>query len=464
MNDSTLTEFFTGDYPSFAAYDNVRKMCSFVDGLKLSQRKAIYTFLKRFPNPTTESKTARLASSIAECTEYIHGEASLTGVLDSMAASFIGSNNYPLVIGHGNFGSRFAGAGSAASPRYTYCSIAPLTLKLFGGDDNALCPSQLFEGSEIEPKFFMPIYPIILLNGNEGLTSGWRMQIYPRNPSDVIKYITDVLRGKKPADPNKFIPYFKDFKGTTKIEHVTRPDGTVDQVFVNYGIIEKVNNTSLKITELPISYNYASYINVLTKLVDSGIIVDYDDHSDPKSDTFYFDIKVARTFFNTYSDLPSWIQVFKLSKTLTEQLNCIDVNNAVVEFGSIKDILDAFIKIRLEYYNTRRAYLINKYQQQIDLNTSRLIWCTGIINDTIKIRNVAKADIIAQLENNKQIIKKDDSYNYLLNMPLTSVTHEKLVELKASVAELIAMLQKISATSDADFMTTDLTDIQKHLS
>lgn len=463
MNDATLSEFFENDYVAFGSYDNLRKLCSYIDGLKLSQRKAIYTLLKKYSNPSTETKTARLASSIAETTEYIHGEASLTGVLDSMAASFVGSNNFPLVTGHGNFGSRFAGSGSAAAPRYTYVSIAPLTLKLFPADDNALCKSQIFEGTEIEPIHFMPIYPVVLLNGCEGLTSGWKMQIQPRNPKDVIKYINAKIAGKKTDDPNKFIPYFKNFTGKTTLEYRTNAQGETESYFVNYGTIKQLSSTSLHITELPVSFNYASYIKILDRLVESNTIISYDDKSDPKSDTFDFKVTVKRTFFTTYTDEASWITVFRLSKILSEQLNLIDCNNRVVEFKSMKELLDTFIAIRLTYYNKRKAYLINKYTEQQHLNESRYIWCKGIIDDTIKIKNTPRANVIEQLEQIKGIIKKDDSFNYLLNMPLTSVTREKMDELLKDINELKELIITTRNTPEETTMTNDLTELSKHL-
>ena len=464
MNDATLSEFFENDYVAFGSYDNLRKLCSYIDGLKLSQRKAIYTLLKKYSNPSTETKTARLASSIAETTEYIHGEQSLNGVLDSMAASYCGSNNFPLIVGHGNFGSRFAGPRSAAAPRYTYCSISPLTLKLFVEDDNALCKSQIFEGSEIEPQFFMPIYPVVLLNGCDGLTSGWKMQIYPRKPSDVIKYIKAKLHNKKCENPNNFIPYFKGFKGTTVQQEVDMPDGTKSLIFVNRGIVEKVTGTSLHISELPITYNYASYISVLDKLVETGTINHYDDKSDPKSDTFDFIVSVPRAFFTKYTDESDWIQVFKLSKILNEHLNCIDKDNRVVEFNNIKEMLDSFIEIRLSYYGLRRQYLLDKFGQQILINKSKWIWCKGIIDETIKIKNTPKDKVISQLEYNKDIYKKDDSYNYLLNMPLTSITKEKMDELKNSIEELQNKINELKATSDSDFMIADLDSLHNVLS
>ena len=457
----TLTEFFDTDYPSFGAYDNLRKMPSIIDGLKLSQRKVIYTMLKKFPNPSTENKTARLASYVAAETEYVHGEQSLCGVLDSMAAYFTGSNSFPLIAGHGNFGSRFQGFGSAAAPRYTYVSLAKLTTELFNKDDLVLCPSQIFEGTEIEPTFFMPILPLVFLNGSEGLSVGWRTQIYPRDPQDIIKYISQVIKGvKNPVNPNEFVPYFRGFKGVTKLMDVEGPVGVFRKEFVNFGIINKLSNTKLKITEIPIGFNHASYIKILDRLVERQTIVDYDDESDPKSDTFEFTISVKRTFFEQNSTEDEWIKTFRLSTTLNEQLNCIDRNNQVAEYTCVKDMLDDFIKIRLEYSQKRKEYLLNKYSETFKLSASRYVWCKGIIQETIKIKNKPKADIEKQLENIKHIIKHDGTYNYLFNMPITSITFEKMEELKKTMLDIKEKIATVNAQTANSITAADLTYIK----
>jgi DNA topoisomerase-2 len=203
---------------------------------------------------------------------------------------------------------------------------------------------------------------------------------------------------------------------------------------------------------------------VLDKLVETGTINNYDDKSDPKSDTFDFTVSVPRAFFTKYTDESDWIQVFKLSKILNEQLNCIDKDNRVIEFNNIKEMLDSFIEIRLSYYGLRRQYLLDKFGQQILINKSKWIWCKGIIDETIKIKNTPKDKVISQLEHNKDIYKKDDSYNYLLNMPLTSITKEKMDELKNSIEELQNKINDLKATSDSDFMVADLDSLHNVLS
>jgi len=466
MDNKTLSNFYTEDYPAFGYLDNIRKIASCVDGLKLSQRKAIYTLFKRFNKSSIETKTARLASAIAETTEYLHGEQSLCTVLETMAANYTGSNNYPLVIGHGNFGTRFAGSGSASAPRYTYISIADLDNILYNPDDRAICKSQTFEGNEIEPSYYIPIFPVIFLNGTDGLSTGWKTQILPRKPSDIIKYIEAVLtKDKKIPDPDKFLPYFRGFTGKTELIKTTNTEtNEVSFGFVNYGTIEKVNGTELKITELPITYSYEQYLKVLDRLLEKDIIVDYVDKADSKADKFEFTIKVKREFFKKNPDVSDWTKIFGLEKNLPEQLNLIDETNRIHEFNSIKEILDKFIDIRLDFYGKRKAYLLDKWLNELRVNLSKYLWCKGIIDETIKIRNVKKDAVVAQLEKIKDIVKQNDSYNYLLNMSLASITKEKMEELKKDIAELKAKIKDLKSTDEKTMWLNDLQALKSLLS
>lgn len=462
INTITFSEFYENDAPSYGAYDNLRKIASYVDGMKLSQRKVMYTLFKKFPNPGSENKTARLASSVAECTEYLHGEASLTQVLDTMAASFVGSNNYPLVRGHGNFGTRFSGAGSAAAPRYTYCSISPISSELFMETDRDLCNPQVFEGTEIEPQYMMPIFPILFLNGTDGISTGWKTLIYPRNPKDILRYIRAILnKADKVPHIENALPWFKGFAGETKLVKEKDSDGKINTKVINYGVVEKVNSNTLHISEIPITYTYASYIKVLDGLVEKGTIEDYEDLSDPKTDKFEFTIKVKRVFFENNKDVDSWVKVFNLAKPLNEQLNCIDENNRIREFNNIKEILDAFINIRLEYYKKRKNYLLNKYMDEIKLDVSKYVWCKGVIDETIHIKNKKKDDIVKQLENTDKIVQKDGSYNYLLNMPMSSITKEKMAELTEKIKGLKDLIKTVQKESIEEMWLTDLDEIEK---
>lgn len=459
MNTKTVTEFYKEEVPSYASYDLIRKCSSYIDGFKNAHRKIIWTMLENFGNPNTRTKTSQMSATVSLKSMYLHGETNLDGSLCTLAQSFVGANNYPLITGHGNFGTRFS--PEPAASRYTFVSISPLVSKLYD-KDRPLCKGQEFEGNTIEPAYYVPVFPTLFLNGSDGISTGYKQTIFPRNPKEIVKYIVAVLnKSERIPHIENALPWFKGFLGETKLVKEKDADGKVTAKVMNFGVVEKVNSNTLHISEIPITYTYASYIKVLDGLVEKGTIEDYEDLSDPKTDKFEFTIKVKRVFFEKNKDIDSWIKVFNLAKPLNEQLNCIDEANRIHEFSNIKEILDAFIEIRLQYYKLRKDYLLNKYMEEIQLDVSKYIWCKGVIDETIHIKNKKKDDIVKQLEKNDKIIQKDGSYNYLLNMPMSSITKEKMVELTEKIKNLKELIKTTQKQTIEQMWLSDLDEIGK---
>ena len=459
MNTKNITDFYKEEVPSYASYDLIRKCSSYIDGFKNAHRKIIWTMLENFSNPNTRTKTSQMSATVSLKSMYLHGETNLDGSICTMAQSFVGANNYPLITGHGNFGTRFS--PDPAASRYTFVSISPLVSKLYS-KDKPLCKSQVFEGANIEPAFYVPVFPTLFLNGSDGISTGYAQKIYPRNPKDILKYIRAMLtNADKVPHVENALPWFKGFAGETKLVKERDADGKVTTKVMNYGVVEKVNSNTLHITEIPITYTYASYVKVLDGLVEKGTIEDYEDLSDPKTDRFEFTIKVKRVFFEGKNDVESWIKVFGLAKPLNEQLNCIDENNRIKEFKDIREILDAFIKIRLDFYGKRKTYLLNKYMEEIQLDVSRYVWCKGVIDETIHIKNKKREDIEKQLDKTDKIVQKDGSYNYLLNMPMSSITKEKMAELTEKIKSLKELIKETQKQTIEEMWLSDLDEIEK---
>ena len=459
MNEKTVTEFYKEEVPSYASYDLIRKCSSYIDGFKNAHRKIIWTMLENFGNPNTRTKTSQMSATVSLKSMYLHGETNLDGSLCTLAQSFVGANNYPLITGHGNFGTRFS--PEPAASRYTFVSISPLVSKLYD-KDRPLCKGQEFEGNTIEPAYYVPVFPTIFLNGSDGISTGYKQTIFPRNPKEIVKYIVAVLnKSERIPHIENALPWFKGFLGETKLVKEKNAEGKVTAKVMNFGVVEKVNSNTLHISEIPITYTYASYIKVLDGLVEKGTIEDYEDLSDPKTDKFEFTIKVKRVFFEKNKDVESWIKVFNLAKPLNEQLNCIDEANRIHEFSNIKEILDAFIEIRLQYYQKRKEYLLRKYMEEIQLDLSKYVWCKGVIDETIHIKNKKKDDIVKQLEKTDKIIQKDGSYNYLLNMPMSSITKEKMVELTEKIKNLKELIKTTQKQTIEEMWLADLDEIEK---
>lgn len=459
MTEKSISDFYKEEVPSYASYDLIRKCSSYIDGFKNAHRKIIWTMLENFGNPNTRTKTSQMSATVSLKSMYLHGETNLDGSLCTLAQSFVGANNYPLVTGHGNFGTRFS--PEPAASRYTFVSISPLVSKLYD-KDRPLCKGQLFEGSMIEPAYYVPVFPTLFLNGSDGISTGYKQTIYPRNPKEILKYIRAVLKksDKIPHIENA-LPWFKGFLGETRLIKEKDANGNVSEKVMNYGVVEKVNSNTLHISEIPITYTYASYIKVLDGLVEKGTIEDYEDLSDPKTDKFEFTIKVKRVFFEGNQDSQSLIKVFALAKPLNEQLNCIDENNRIREFNNIREIIDAFMKIRLEFYAKRKEYLLKMYFDEIMLDVSKYTWCKGIIDESIVIKNKKKDDIVKQLDKIDKIIEKDGSYNYLLNMPMSSITKEKMTELTEKIKALKDKIKELQKKTIEEMWLNDLDEIEK---
>ena len=451
MDKRTLTEYYENDVPAYANYDNIRKLNG-IDGLKLSQRKVVYAAFKRCYNSWLKTDTMCAQTQID--TNYIHGAANLEVVIDNMVANYVGANNYPLLIGNsGGFGCRISPRPSAG--RYTRIHLADIAKKLFLEIDNEILEKQVFEGDEIEPKFFVPIFPVMFLNGASGMSTGFSNEILPRNPAEVIEYIKKKLAGTE-RPRMQLLPWFKGHLGKVEFnKELNRNE--------SFGVVTRNNTTSYTITELPIGTEYQKYVEFLDKLCDNGTIVDYDDKCDPKTDKILFNIKTTREFTKKHTDERKLYDAFHLIKSLPEVLCCIDENNRVKEFNSIQDILDMFINIRLKFYDKRKKYILESLKSKISELVSKYTFVLGIVKKTIVISNKKKDDIIKQIDPIDKIIKIDGSYDYLLRMPIHSLTTEKLAELKQQIIDTKAEFDKVKSTTIQDMWLGDLHELKKAL-
>ena len=451
MNKRSLTDYYDNDVPAFGVYDNIRKI-SGIDGLKLSQRKIIYSAFKRCYSNWLKTDTA--CSQCQIDTNYIHGAANLEGVIDGLVANYVGSNNYSLLIGNsGGFGCRIIPRASAG--RYTRIQLSDISKKLFLDVDNKILEQQVFEGQVIEPKFFVPVFPVLFLNGAEGMSTGFSNVIFPRNPTEVIEYIKKKLSGSKHPCLT-LLPWFKGHLG--KVEFNTELKRCE-----SFGVITRNNTTTYTISELPIGMEYQKYVEFLDKLCDNGTIVDYNDKCDSKRDTILFEIKTTREFTKKNNDDRKLYETFHLIKPLTEVLCCIDENNRVREFGSIQEILDSFIDIRLKYYNKRKQHILDNLKNTLMQLSSKYLFIKGVVDKTIIVSNKKKDDIIKQLEKIEKIQKVDGNYDYLLRIPIYQLTKEKIDELKEEIKNKKAEYDKVKNETIENMWLEDLKELKKVL-
>lgn len=433
-----ITDFFAKDYVNYSSYDNLRKIASVVDGQKNAARKILYTVMEK--NVTDKIKVSQLGSKVAEFSEYLHGN--LDGVIVNLAQDFAGTNNIPLMKKKGNFGTRFS--NEAAASRYIYTYGSDEFFELFKKEDNDILKDQYFEGDKIEPMFYVPNLPILLINGSEGVSSGFAQKILPRDPSEIRKYLKGRLQGKTPK--YNFNPYYKGFNGTVE-------QGEHPAQWLIKGKVERKGVNKVQITEIPVGYDLKGYLKILDDLDDRKVIQSYRDLSE--DDNFKFDVTVPSR------DLKDWdgetlMQKLKLVKKVSENYTVIDENNKIKVYESAQEIMDHYIRVKLDFMARRKENSIKNLESEILLDLSKYNFIQRIVNDDLVISKRKKSEIVGELGKIEDIHEKEGSYDYLLNMAIHSLTEERMKKLEGDIEEKRSRLNELSNSSAEDLWSEEI--------
>ena len=428
-----IQDFINKDLIHFSNYDNIRSIPNVCDGLKPSQRKILFSAFKR--NLTSEIKVAQFSGYVSEHAGYHHGEASLQGAIISMAQNFVGSNNIPLFVPLGNFGTRLEYGADAASPRYIFTHLHPITYAIYRKEDLPIMEYQDDDGFKIEPTFYLPIIPMILVNGSEGIGTGYSTNVPPHNPREIISNLRNLLVGK-PITAMK--PWFAGFKGA-----VLKP--TPDSQFVTKGSYKIVDETTLEITELPIGMASEKYKKFLedsiiegkTQSVDKQFIRNYKEQC--VDNQVYFQVKLDKQMIIEMESDPELVEkTFKLTSsknTSYSNMYLYDSSIKIYKYEGPYDILMDFYTIRLEYYQKRKDYQLGALKNELDILKEKYRFIHMIVLNEIDVRGKTKQSVedllsannFLQLANTKG---KETNYDYLVQMPIYWQTKEKLDELR----------------------------------
>jgi DNA topoisomerase-2 len=444
-NSKTVTEYLDQDYAMYGMYTlENRAIPSVIDGFKPTQRKIIYISDKVWRSGNEKPlKIFQLGGKIAADAHYHHGDGSLNGAIIGMAQSF--KNSLPLLEEIGQFGSlRSPEAGAA---RYISTKLTGNFRLLY--KDFELLDNQVEEGNVIEPKFFLPIIPTVLLNGSSGIAVGFATNILNRNPLDLVDACIKVLDGKRVG---KLLPWWREYTGPVELVPGTNQ-------YIMRGVYEIVNTTTVNITELPPSMTFQKYEAHLNSLQDRGIIYSYDDNS---ANGINYTIKFARATLSDLINRGKLDQTLKMVETETENLTCLNEKGKLTIFEDVASVVDYFVNFRLDFYSKRKAFLIKKYGEELVYLSNKAQFVKLIIDGKLKINNVQRKEIILYLQT-ANFDEVNGSYNYLLNMPIHSLTKETYEQLLKEVAEKKAELAEIKKKEPIDMYREDLADLKKNL-
>ena len=431
-----LEDFFKNEYIDFSVYDNVRKLGNYIDGQKNASRKIVHTVLQQ--NIDKFVKVSNLGPKVQDYAQYLHG--SLEGTIVNMTADYVGSgNNIPLLEGDGNFGSAFI--NEAAATRYIFARMNPILKQLYIKDDFVNLEHQDFEGAKIEPRYYMPVLPMLAINGSEGVSIGFAQKILPRKPKEIIKWVKQRAAGDRITA--NLTPHWEGMSCT-----VNKGESKVQWEIT--GSFTRKTKHRITIDALPVGYTLKQYQAVLEKLVDDKVIKDYEDFSD--NDVFEFEIQVDRAFGERTDE---WIMTkLKLIKKVTENFTCIDENNKIVIFDSLKELLEAWYTKRIEYNDKRKQHLLASMQEEMDYTNARAKFIQGVVDEAIELRNTKETAIIAQAEAYDAILQ--GRVKGFLGLPMRSLTTEEIAKLKAKAKALKTEITEYKKKTFEDILIEDL--------
>ena len=430
-------DFINKELIHFSKYDCDRSIPNLMDGLKISQRKIIFAAFKK--NLNSEIKVAQFSGYVSENSCYHHGEASLNQAIKAMAQNFVGANNINLLFPSGQFGTRIQGGDDAASERYIFTRLEKITRIIFPATDDNILKYLNDDGTPVEPLFYAPIIPMILVNGSKGIGTGFSTDIMCYNPLQIIEYLNCKIGSKIGSKlqivyDEEFIPYYEGFQG--KIEKIS------DSKFLIKGKYEKIGTDKIRVTELPVGLWTENFKEHLEYLIEPGqdkdgkkinaFIKDYDDMS---RDTI---IDFTVTFpKGKIEELESTVvdhncngleKLLKLYTTNTNtNMHLFDAEDKLKKYNKVEEIIDDYFETRLKMYEARKEYVINSLERELLLLSNKAKYIKENLDGTIDLRKKKKEQVIQMLqEKGYSIIDDDDEYKYLVKLPMDSVTEENV--------------------------------------
>ena len=453
-------EFINKELIHFSKYDCERSIPNLIDGLKISLRKILFCAFKK--HLTTEIKVAQFSGYVSENSLYHHGEESLNKAIVGMSQNFTGSNNINLLFPSGQFGSRIKGGQDASSPRYIFTRLERIARCIFPEQDDKILKYLNDDGTPVEPQFYVPIIPMVLVNGSKGIGTGFSTEIICYNPKDIIGYLKNKLQNNT-DDKINFFPYYEGFTG--EIEKIG------DTKFLFKGKYEKTDTDKIKVIELPVGYWTEDFKELLNDLQN-------DKDKDGKKVT-----SIIKEVFENYTDTTiEFIITFSKGKlaelengkgeygcngvekllklystSSTTNMNLFNSEDKLKKYENVEEIIDDYYEIRFEYYEDRKEYIINTLEKDIIILSNKVKYIKEILDETIDLRKKKKQEIIDMLVEKKYYMIEDDKdFKYLVKMPMDSVSEENVEKMLNEHKEKDNELNLIKSTTIEEMWLSEL--------
>jgi DNA topoisomerase-2 len=482
----------------FSVEDNMRSIPHVMDGLKPSQRKIFWAALKRnlFGG---EIRVAQLAGYVSEKAAYHHGEASLTGAIIKMAQTFVGSNNLNVLAPNGQFGSRIMGGEDSASPRYIHTELMSIVKALVKKEDDAILDYTEDDGTPVEPVSYMPVLPVLLVNGAKGVGTGFSTDIPSYNPADLIGALRARLGGTvEDLSEMDLTPWWFGFKGRVSAE---------GRGYTTRGIYEFVSDdaATIRITELPVgtwTQNYKEFLEEMLAEQDAALAAWKGASSGKKPAAApkaagvkkrgtsrkiteaagaekpvialrgytanYNDVDVDFTleldpdYYHTARAYPSEFEKkFKLIGSIsTTNMVAFNHESKITRYSSAGEILEEFYGVRLTGYAKRKSHELKRMKAVITELAARMKFIQAVVDGTLVVANAPDEELLAGLVGLELPALSEGEglrgYEYLLKMRIDRIKASAVGDLAAELVTARTARKVLKATTPEQLWLVDL--------
>lgn len=388
--------------------------------------------------------------SIGKSNIITHNSSLEQGII-GMAQDFVGSNNLSLLEPNGSFGTRLSGGKDAAAARYIYTKLRDITKDIFMKEDNDVLKYLEVDGKLVEPEYYVPIIPHVLLNGVEGIGTGWSSTVPKFKIEDLIEYIINKLNNKR--NNIELNPYYEKFSGEVYYDKET--DNCITK-----GILERINTSTVLIKELPINTWNDNYYIFLEDLIDKKLIKTYEKNCTDEKVSIR--IKIQRELLETFTD-QDLHNMFQLESRINmSNMHLFDSNGKIKKYNNQYEIINEFYDVRLDFYQKRKDFILNKLRNRRVWFENTIKFIKLVVKGDIKINNVSISNITKSLIENS-IVEIDGGYNYLLNIPIYKLSKEELVKLRDEYIHLKETLKILEEKTPQELWYDDLIKLKSSL-
>jgi DNA topoisomerase-2 len=393
--------------------------------------------------------------------------------------------------------TRLQGGKDSASERYIFTQLNKITRFIFRAEDDPVLTYLDDDGQSVEPIFYVPIIPMVLVNGVKGIGTGFSTDIMCYNPQQIIDYIKYKLSPAAMPGPAPTInPFYKNFKGTIHriADASTNASASAAAKYLIKGCYTILDDKKIRITELPVGTWTDDYKKFIEQLIEPvakksdaagsastsasaaaavQLVKDYNDMStDAEVD---ITLTMMPNIIATYRDKVVEHGCTMLEKCLglyttqsTTNMNMFDANEKLKKYNTPEEIVDDYYPVRIEYYQKRKAYILDALRKELLVLSNRARYIGEILDDTIDLRRKTTAMMVQILKDRKYDVQQGDDdgdlvagYKYLLKLPMDSVSEENVEKLRTEKEKKEQELAQLESKTTENLWQDDLAELEE---